>query len=185
MFFLGAAFMLLETRSLVTFALLFGSTWLVNSLVFFAILCSVMLAVFLSLALPTPAVAAAVRGAPRRAGAGLPDPAGRVPVDRVPAAALRRRQLDRVPPGVHRQPGLRRVVQGHRAERRRGVRVEPDRDHGGRHARIRVAADGVSPPAAAGDRVLRWSRRGCCAVDGSPPWPSPKSSRASRSPSQW
>lgn len=48
MFFLGAAFMLLETRSLVTFALLFGSTWLVNSLVFFAILCSVMLAVFLS-----------------------------------------------------------------------------------------------------------------------------------------
>ncbi len=48
MFFLGAAFMLLETRSLVTFALLFGSTWLVNSLVFFAILSSVMLAVFLS-----------------------------------------------------------------------------------------------------------------------------------------
>jgi hypothetical protein len=48
MFFLGAAFMLLETRSLVTFSLLFGSTWLVNSLVFFAILCSVMLAIFLS-----------------------------------------------------------------------------------------------------------------------------------------
>ncbi|HEX2186182.1 MAG TPA: hypothetical protein VHN78_11830, partial [Chloroflexota bacterium] len=48
MFFLGAAFMLLETRSLVTFALLFGSTWLVNSLVFFAILCSVLLAILLS-----------------------------------------------------------------------------------------------------------------------------------------
>ncbi|MCA1646598.1 MAG: hypothetical protein LC797_14450, partial [Chloroflexi bacterium] len=52
MFFLGAAFMLLETRSLVTFALLFGSTWLVNSLVFFAILCSVMLAIFLSARFP-------------------------------------------------------------------------------------------------------------------------------------
>ena len=52
MFFLGAAFMLLETRSLVTFSLLFGSTWLVNSLVFFAILCSVMLAVFLSSRFP-------------------------------------------------------------------------------------------------------------------------------------
>ena len=52
MFFLGAAFMLLETRSLVTFALLFGSTWLVNSLVFFAILCSVMLAVFISAKFP-------------------------------------------------------------------------------------------------------------------------------------
>lgn len=52
MFFLGAAFMLLETRSLVTFALLFGSTWLVNSLVFFAVLCSVMLAVLLSARFP-------------------------------------------------------------------------------------------------------------------------------------
>ncbi|HEU5315514.1 MAG TPA: multicopper oxidase domain-containing protein [Chloroflexota bacterium] len=46
MFFLGAAFMLLETRSLVTFGLLFGNTWLVSSLVFFAILCSVLLAIF-------------------------------------------------------------------------------------------------------------------------------------------
>jgi hypothetical protein len=44
-FFLGAAFMLLETRSLVNFALLFGSTWMVNSLVFFAILSSVLLAI--------------------------------------------------------------------------------------------------------------------------------------------
>src|SRR6266496_5507810 len=34
MFFLGAAFMLLEVKSLTTFSLLFGSTWLVNSLVF-------------------------------------------------------------------------------------------------------------------------------------------------------
>jgi hypothetical protein len=48
MFWLGAAFLLLETRSLVTFALLFGSTWLVNSLVFFAILTSVMLAVLMT-----------------------------------------------------------------------------------------------------------------------------------------
>jgi hypothetical protein len=44
-FFLGAAFMLLETRSLVTFSLLFGTTWMVNSLVFFAILCGVLLAI--------------------------------------------------------------------------------------------------------------------------------------------
>jgi hypothetical protein len=47
-FFLGAAFMLLETRSLVTFALLFGTTWLVNALVFFAILLSVQFAVLIS-----------------------------------------------------------------------------------------------------------------------------------------
>ncbi len=48
MFFLGVAFMLLETKSLTTFALLFGSTWLVNSLVFFAILSSVLLAVLIN-----------------------------------------------------------------------------------------------------------------------------------------
>jgi hypothetical protein len=45
MFSLGAAFMLLEVKSLTTFSLLFGSTWLVNSLVFFAILSSVLLAI--------------------------------------------------------------------------------------------------------------------------------------------
>lgn len=44
-FALGVAFLLLETRSLVTFSLLFGSTWMVNSLVFFAILLSVLLAI--------------------------------------------------------------------------------------------------------------------------------------------
>jgi SAM-dependent methyltransferase len=48
MFFLGMAFALLEVKSLTTFALLFGSTWLVNSLVFFAILSSVLLAVLLN-----------------------------------------------------------------------------------------------------------------------------------------
>ena len=44
-FVLGIAFLLLETRSLVTFSLLFGTTWIVNSLVFFAILASVLLAI--------------------------------------------------------------------------------------------------------------------------------------------
>jgi SAM-dependent methyltransferase len=48
MFFLGMAFALLEVKSLTTFALLFGSTWLVNSLVFFAILTSVLLAVVIN-----------------------------------------------------------------------------------------------------------------------------------------
>jgi hypothetical protein len=44
-FLLGVAFLLLETRALVTFSLLFGSTWIVNSLVFFAVLASVLLAI--------------------------------------------------------------------------------------------------------------------------------------------
>jgi len=42
MFFLGAGFMLLETKSVVHLALLFGSTWLVNSVVFFAILVMIL-----------------------------------------------------------------------------------------------------------------------------------------------
>jgi hypothetical protein len=48
MFFLGVAFALLEVRALTTFALLFGSTWMVNSLVFFAILAGVLLAVLVN-----------------------------------------------------------------------------------------------------------------------------------------
>lgn len=47
-FVLGAAFMLLETRSLVTFSLLFGTTWLVNALVFFAILAGVLAAILVN-----------------------------------------------------------------------------------------------------------------------------------------
>jgi hypothetical protein len=42
------AFLLLETRSIVTFSLLFGTTWYVNALVFFAILGSVLAAVAVS-----------------------------------------------------------------------------------------------------------------------------------------
>ena len=44
-FVLGVAFLLLETRSLVTFSLLFGTTWIVNAMAFFAILASVLLAI--------------------------------------------------------------------------------------------------------------------------------------------
>ena len=43
MFFLGAGFMLLETKGVVHLALLFGSTWVVNSIVFFAILVMILL----------------------------------------------------------------------------------------------------------------------------------------------
>lgn len=57
-FLLGVAFLLLETRSLVTFSLLFGTTWIVNALVFFAILASVLAAIFVS---------ARARGIPARA----------------------------------------------------------------------------------------------------------------------
>ena len=51
-FVLGVAFLLLETRSIVTFSLLFGSTWLVNALVFFAVLASVLLAILVASRFP-------------------------------------------------------------------------------------------------------------------------------------
>ncbi|HUJ10017.1 MAG TPA: hypothetical protein VL171_08325 [Verrucomicrobiae bacterium] len=45
-FLLGSAFLLIETLSVTRFALLFGSTWMVNSIVFSAILVVVLLACF-------------------------------------------------------------------------------------------------------------------------------------------
>jgi SAM-dependent methyltransferase len=43
MFFLGAGFMLLETKGVVQMALLFGSTWIVNSVIFAAILAMILM----------------------------------------------------------------------------------------------------------------------------------------------
>jgi spermidine synthase len=45
LFFMGAAFLLLETKSVVQFALLFGTTWFVNALVFAGVLTSVLAAI--------------------------------------------------------------------------------------------------------------------------------------------
>ncbi|HZZ01212.1 MAG TPA: hypothetical protein VFE36_16740, partial [Candidatus Baltobacteraceae bacterium] len=45
LFFMGAAFLLLETKSVIVFALLFGSTWFVNALVFFGVLLAVYAAI--------------------------------------------------------------------------------------------------------------------------------------------
>lgn len=44
LFFLGAGFMLIETKAVVTMALLFGSTWVVNSVVFLAVLVMIFFA---------------------------------------------------------------------------------------------------------------------------------------------
>jgi SAM-dependent methyltransferase len=48
LFFMGAAFLLLETKNVVQFALLFGTTWFVNALVFLGVLLSVLVAVAVS-----------------------------------------------------------------------------------------------------------------------------------------
>ena len=45
LFFMGSAFLLLEAKSVVQFALLFGTTWFVNALVFIGVLASVYVAI--------------------------------------------------------------------------------------------------------------------------------------------
>jgi len=56
--FMGGAFLLLETKNVVQFALLFGTTWFVNSLVFTGVLLSVLAAIEVAnrRRLPPPAV---------------------------------------------------------------------------------------------------------------------------------
>lgn len=56
LFLLGAAFMLLETKNVTGFALLFGTTWLVNSFVFAGVLVAVLAAVEVTRRWPTPPV---------------------------------------------------------------------------------------------------------------------------------
>jgi hypothetical protein len=57
-FVLGVAFLLLNTRSITSFSLLFGTTWLVNSLAAFGSLVSVLVAIFINarwpISRPTP-----------------------------------------------------------------------------------------------------------------------------------
>jgi SAM-dependent methyltransferase len=52
--FLGAAFLLLETRAITGFALLFGTTWIVNAIVFAGVLLVVLAAVEVTRRRPTP-----------------------------------------------------------------------------------------------------------------------------------
>jgi hypothetical protein len=56
LFLLGAAFLLLETKSVTGFALLFGTTWVVNSLVFVGVLLAVLAAVEVTRRRSTPPV---------------------------------------------------------------------------------------------------------------------------------
>jgi SAM-dependent methyltransferase/energy-converting hydrogenase Eha subunit B len=54
MFFLGAGFMLVETKAVVHMALLFGGTWIVNSVVIFAVLVMILVAnLFVFIAKPS------------------------------------------------------------------------------------------------------------------------------------
>ncbi len=56
LFFLGAAFLLLETKSVTGFALLFGTTWVVNAIVFMGVLLAVLAAVETTRRVRTPSL---------------------------------------------------------------------------------------------------------------------------------
>jgi len=56
LFLLGAGFLLLETKSVTGFALLFGTTWVVNAVVFAGVLVAVLLAVEVTRRRPTPSL---------------------------------------------------------------------------------------------------------------------------------
>jgi hypothetical protein len=56
LFFMGAAFLLLETKNITSFALLFGTTWVVNAIVFAGVLAAVLLAVETTRRFPTPSL---------------------------------------------------------------------------------------------------------------------------------
>ena len=124
MFFMGAGFMLLETKGVVHMALLFGSTWLVNSIVFFAILVMILCSNLWVLAV-RPRAAVAVLSAARR---------------------LARRgdtRADEHVPQPARRCARRRVV-------RRGVRAGVLRGH---HLRARRSATATAPDIAFGSNI--------------------------------
>ena len=62
LFFMGAAFLLLETKNVATFALLFGTTWFVNALVFAGVLVVVLAAVETTRRFRTPPLPAVFSG---------------------------------------------------------------------------------------------------------------------------
>ena len=102
-FVLGIAFLLLETRSLVTFSLLFGTTWLVNALAFFAILAERPAAIGVNARFRFRRPGPALRRAVRHARAGLAVPPEQL-LHRPARAALRARGGARVRARLLRQP---------------------------------------------------------------------------------
>ena len=151
--FMGAAFLLLETKNIVQFALLFGTTWLVNSLVFAGVLLAVYLAVETAshLRLPRPAVLYAALIA-----ALVVDLGGAAGVAGGPAhrGSLLRGQRAGLRPDLPGQPHLRPAVL-RRGDLRGCVRGQPARGHGRRGPGVHRLDHRVPVPADRHRRALR------------------------------
>ena len=109
LFFMGAAFLLLETKNVATFALLFGTTWLVNALVFAGVLVVVLAAVETERRMRTPPLPVVFAGIAAVAGGGVRRPAGLAAAAavRAPAAGRGAAGVPADLPGQHR---LRQAV---------------------------------------------------------------------------
>ena len=137
-FFLGAGFMLLETKAIIQFALLWGSTWVVASLAIAAVLTMALLATFI--------VSRVEIRRPWLVGGGAGRPAGcstrSIPVGRVALREPRRRvgllRGADVQPDPVRRPAVRL---GDQALDLAGARLrhQPARRDGRRRGRIPVA----------------------------------------------
>ena len=152
MFFLGAGFMLLETKGVVHMTLLFGSTWLVNSIVFFAILSMILVSnLFVWFVRPDESPAL-LRAACRRA-----DPEHPRADEHIPRVARIREggRLVRhdVHPDLFRRRHFRHAVSSQRTARRR-FRVEHRRGGSWRSRRVALAAARVQLHAGRGADVL-------------------------------
>ncbi len=146
LFLMGVAFLLLETKNVVQFALLFGTTWFVNALVFAGVLGSVLLAIVVSkrmtISRPAWLYGALLASIAFELARPRPGPAGVA----VPAASARRGGA-RLPADLHRQPRVRQPVPlDGRLDR--GVRRQSPRRDGRWAARVHVARDRLSQLAA-------------------------------------
>ena len=118
LFFMGAAFLLLETKNVATFALLFGTTWLVNALVFAGVLLVVLAAVETTRRVrtpPLPVVFGGILASLALAWAVQPELPSRAAVR--PAAD--QRDGAGVPADLLGQRRVREALRGHRPTRRR------------------------------------------------------------------
>ena len=139
---MGAAFLLLETKSVVQFALWFGTTWIVNALVFAGILLSVLGAVAISrvVSLPRSTVLYGFLFAALAVAWAVP-PAALLELA-VPVRWLAATVLTFTPVFIANLIFAQRFAQTASADGR--LRRKPARRHAGRHPRIRCAHCGLS-----------------------------------------
>ena len=153
-FVLGIAFLLLETRSLVSFSLLFGTTWLVNALAFFGVLAQRPGGHLHQLAVPHPAArTCCTRCCSRALAVAWLLPPESLLID-PPWLRYALAVAARVRAGVLRQPRVQPLVPGH-PDGGHGVRQQPAGRHGRRRAGVPGAHHRLPGAAAARRRPLR------------------------------